>query len=448
MILGFTVKNYKTFKDETSMSFLASSYDKQTLEATHVMEIPRRNLRVLKTAVIYGPNASGKTKLFEAIAFMRNFVIHSSKESQQGQPIPIKPFSLSEQTEKEPSEFEIVFLYDDTIFRYGFEATEKRILSEWLFSKPHTKEVRIFYRDTIKKTLEAHTRLFKKGTLLQKEDMVRENALLLSVAAQFNDAICSSVLRWFTSELAVIAGYREEAYQGYSMMRINQEENHEKMMQLIRNADLSIMNIHSTELKAEDIPDTLPIEVRDRMVHEMNHEDVIYFKETITTHNRYGLEGRITGSVEFSLEDDESHGTQRFFYLSGHILDALETGSTLFIDEFDARMHPSLVKYLFSLFLSPEANTKGAQLIITTHNTTLLQEDILRKDQIWFIDKDRLEAAHLYSLSDFKSEEVRKGENYEKNYLKGKYGAIPYIQDNAPIYTEQCRERVNGIKRD
>ncbi len=140
MILKYSVTNYKVFKKTAHLSFVASNYDKETQETTHVQHITAKNLRVLKTAVVYGANASGKTKLFESLAFFKRFVLESSKESQQGKLIETQPFLLSETTKDQPSEFEIVFLYKDALYRYGFEVTKEKVLSEWLFFKPKSHE--------------------------------------------------------------------------------------------------------------------------------------------------------------------------------------------------------------------------------------------------------------------------------------------------------------------
>lgn len=194
------------------MSFVASNYDKMTLELENVEHVPQRRLRFLRTAVVYGANASGKTKLFESLAFFRKFVLDSSKESQIGEAIPAKPFLLCEATINEPSEFEIIFFHDQAIFRYGFEATRKQVLSEWLFYKSEGREHQIFYRDTIDHTLQTHAKYFKKGNLLRSENLVRDNALMLSVAAQFNDTLCSSVVQWFQHGVAVLSGLGDYDY--------------------------------------------------------------------------------------------------------------------------------------------------------------------------------------------------------------------------------------------
>ncbi|MDT4763147.1 AAA family ATPase, partial [Sphaerochaeta sp. PS] len=232
MILQYSVRNYKVFKDTATISFIASNYDKTTLESENVHSIEEKKLRILTSAVVYGANASGKTKLFESLDFFRRFVINSSKDGQQGKLIETQPFLLSETTEHEPSEFEIVFLHHGAVYRYGFEATKEKVLAEWLFYKPESYEFQVFYRDTVSSTFESHARHFKKGAMLHKENMVRPNALMLSVAAQFNDEICTDVVNWFMHKCKVLSSIREDGYKGYTMKRINQQNCHDTMMNL------------------------------------------------------------------------------------------------------------------------------------------------------------------------------------------------------------------------
>ena len=427
MILEYSVTNYKVFKETAHMSFIASNYDKETREQENVQHIDDKNLRVLKSAVVYGANASGKTKLFESLAFFKRFVLESSKEGQQGQPIDTQPFLLSETTKEKPSEFEIVFLYQKALYRYGFEVTKEKVLAEWLFFKPKSHEYQIFYRDTVAGTLETHAKLFKKGNMLQTENMVRDNALMLSVAAQFNDELCSNVLKWFTSELSILSSIREEGFKGYTMRKNNSKDFHERLMTLMKAADFSIMDIKSKTLSIDEIPEDIPEDLKKVLQSKIQDEHAVLYGECETIHHTYDKFNQIVGETQFSLETDESHGTQKFFFLAGPILDTLEKGKSLFIDEFDTRLHPNLVIKLYSLFNDPAINKNGAQLVITSQNSIFLQSELLRKDQLWFVEKDAFEASHLYSLADFKSEKVRKSENYETNYLKGKYGAIPYL---------------------
>lgn len=427
MILQYKVKNYKVFKDIDTIGFIASNYDKTTCEKENVQFIAEKNLRVLRSGVVYGANAAGKTKLFESLAFFKRFVINSSKEGQQGQIIDIQPFLLSEATEHEPSEFEIIFLLNGAIYRYGFEVTREKVLAEWLFYKPGSHELKIFYRDTVDGTFESHPKHFIKGAMLHKENMVRPNALLLSVAAQFNDAICTDVLNWFVKKCKIISCIQEDGYKGFSLSRFKGQEWHGKIMRLIRGADLSIMDIQSKTLSEKDLLADISPEIRAVLLETILNEKADFSAELVTSHNKYDASNKIIGQTLFSMDEDESPGTKKYFYLLGLVIDTLESGGVLFVDEFDAGLHPNLEVNLFSLFNNPKLNKLGAQFIITAQNSIFLGSEQIRKDQLWFVEKDRFEAVHLYSLAEFNVQKVRVSENFESNYLRGKYGAIPYL---------------------
>ena len=194
MLIQFSVRNFKIFREKAIFSLIASNYDKDVREKENVTAFSDPELRILKSAVIYGANASGKSKFVEAIKFMRNFTIKSSRDSQKGDSIGVESFKLNTDSENDSSEFELIFLLDKEIYRYGFEANSSKIIAEWLYHKPKTKEVEIFYREGQKFTIH---RNFSKGQTLVKEDLVRDNALMLSVAAQINDLIAGKVLGWF-----------------------------------------------------------------------------------------------------------------------------------------------------------------------------------------------------------------------------------------------------------
>jgi AAA15 family ATPase/GTPase len=440
MILEYSVKNYKVFKEEVTISFIASNYDKEN-QKENFLETPDKKLRILKSAVIYGANASGKTKLLESLRTLRHLVINSSKNGQQEEPINVQPFLLSSTTENAPTEFNIIFLDDSAIYRYGCEVTRKQVLSEWLFYKKmeaKTREVQIFYRDTVDGTFEGHQKLFKKGNMLHEQQLVRANALMLSVAAQFNDSICSKIVKWFTNQVAVLSTQKEIEYKGYTMKKLSDKNFHDRIMKLLEVADLSIREVTSKTMGINEIPTGAPKEMKEFLLSKIESEHIPVYTGTITTHYHYDETNRIIGKTDFMMEKDESDGTKKYFYLTGPIINALETGQTLFIDEFDARLHPNLVLKLFALFNNSKINGKGAQLIITAQNSIFLKEGILRKDQLWFIEKDQFEAAHLYALSDFKSTKVRKGENFETSYLKGKYGAVPFLNE---FTAQRCCEK-------
>ena len=235
MLLQFSVKNFRTFKEKATLSLVASNYDKDTRENENIYNDPKFNLRLLKSAVIYGANASGKSKLFEALSFMKYFVVSSSKETQKGDKIDIEPFKLSSETENSPTEFEVIFTHNDVMYRYGFEADKKNVISEWLYYKPKTKEVELFYRDG--DSFETHLRNFSKGKTVIKEGLVRNNALLVSVAAQFNDITSIEVIDWF-KQLKSISGLNESGYRGFTLSKTDDPNQKDNVLNLLKAADL------------------------------------------------------------------------------------------------------------------------------------------------------------------------------------------------------------------
>ncbi len=423
MLIQFSVRNFRTFKEKATLSLIASNYDKDR-EAENILEEANFNLRLLKSAVIYGANASGKSKLMEALNFMRRFAISSSRESQKGDEIDVHPFALNVDTENEPSEFEVIFTYNDVMYRYGFEANKQIIVSEWLYYRPKTKEVELFFRDY--QTIETHARNFTKGAIAVREGMVRDNALLLSLAAQLNDATSIQVIEWFRN-LKIISGIREEGYKGFTMSKTKDPLHKLKMLELLKAADLGIQDIKLEMLNIDELPKDMPKELRDRLIRESKEENTEIFSDIITTHKKYNNDRQFVENSFLSMDDDESSGTQKFFALTGPILDVLENGFSLVVDELDSKLHPNLICKLVSLFNSKELNPKDAQLIFNTHDTNLLSSGLFRRDQIWFTEKNKFGEARLYSLADFKTDEVRKSEPFEENYIRGKYGAIPFL---------------------
>ena len=424
MLIQFSVRNFRTFKEKATLSLIASNYDKKR-EAENIVEDPTFNLRVLKSAVIYGANASGKSKFMEALLFMRSFAIGSSRESQKGDAIKVHPFKLNVESVNEPSEFEVIFTYKNVMYRYGFEADKDKIVSEWFYYKPNTKEVELFFRDN--QNFDVHPRNFTKGAIGVKAGMVRDNALLLSLAAQLNDATAIQAIEWFKN-LRIISGLQEESYQGYTMSKAKDPLLKTKILKLLKGADLGIQDIKLEMLDIDSLPKEMPKELRDKLIKESKDDNTEIFSDIVTTHKQYDSSKRFKDYVDFSMVDDESSGTRKFFALTGPVLDVLENGYTLVVDELDSKLHPNLIGKLVSLFNSKELNPNNAQLIFNSHDTNLLSSGLFRRDQIWFIEKDKFGEARLYSLADFKTDEVRKTDPFEENYINGKYGAIPYLE--------------------
>jgi len=422
MLIEFSVANVLSFKDRVTFSMVASNDD--ALQESNVFEWGKR--RLVKSAVVYGANASGKSNLLNAMGFMRHVVLSSSKDTQANEEINVGAFKLSTECEGMPSFFEIVFIQNGDTYRYGFEADRKRIHSEWLFTVPKTKEAELFVRKG--KKIKVNLTRFKEGRDLEAK--TRENALFLSVCAQFNGEISKELLLWFKN-FRFVHGLRDYAYLGVTVDKLKTPEQKRRLMEITRIADLCIDDIEGSKekLTIEKLPKDMPEEVKRDIVKQDITE-----VELKTTHQKFGKDNEKVDTVIFDLEENESGGTQKFLNMAGPLLDTLETGSILVIDELDARLHPLLTRLVVTLFNS-QANNKNAQLIFASHDTTSLNNKLFRRDQIWFTEKNPYGVTSLYSLIELRG--VRKEVSFGKDYILGKYGAIPFIGDPKWLFCEE-----------
>ncbi|MGE4170784.1 MAG: ATP/GTP-binding protein [Candidatus Margulisiibacteriota bacterium] len=420
MLVEFKLKNALSFKNEVVLSMVPAAIT----ENEDNLLTEKKGLKLLKSAVIYGANSSGKSNLFKALKFMRGFVINSSKDTQAGEPIPIEPFKLVASTEDEPSSFEIVFIQDDILFRYGFSVNPKQVTAEWLFYKPNTREIELFNREN--HTINIHPTLFKEGQGLNNKDSekprTRDNALFLSVVAQFDGELSKKVIAWFRN-LRIISGLNDNNYMDFSVERLKDSiPNREKTVALLKSVGLNI-----DALRVVSLPEDIKTAILEKMPPFI--KKVTGTEQLFVQKKKYNDQGIENGSVIWSISQ-ESEGTQKLIGLSGPIFDTLENNRVLVIDEFDTRLHPLMTKALISLFHSSKANPDKAQFVFSTHDTNLLSGELFRRDQIWFTEKDPVDSTDLYSLVAYKlddNQKVRKDADYKKNYIAGRYGAIPYI---------------------
>ncbi|OIN89246.1 MAG: abortive infection protein [Anaerolineae bacterium CG03_land_8_20_14_0_80_58_20] len=424
MLIEFSVGNFRSFKDRVTLSFVAantSARDPKTNKNNTI--IVNDKLTLLTSLAVYGANASGKSNIVMALNFMRRLVLSSAKESQSGEPLAVEPFRLSTETENQPSFFEIVFLLNDTQYRYGFEVNRNRVVSEWLFSVPSLKEATLFVREENK--IEPSARFFREGKGL--DEKTRPNALFLSVVSQFNGEISQSILKWFR-RMGVVSGLDDMLYRAFTIRQVIEGKHKNEIIQLVKNLDLGISDIEGIKLDKTQValPPNMPEELRAVLVNNLGDQDWLTVQ---TKHPKLDAKGLQVDLVLFDMDQNESHGTQKAFYLAGPIIDALSQGKVLIIDEIEARLHPLLTRELIGLFNSLETNPQRAQLIFTTHDTNLLSNKMFRRDQIWFLEKDNFNASHLYSLAEIKIEsgKVRNDAAFEDDYLKGRYGAIPFL---------------------
>ncbi|MDB9538714.1 ATP-binding protein [Anabaenopsis arnoldii] len=396
---------------------------KDTKTDEHNTFVVDDQLTLLKSAAIYGANASGKSNLAKAINFMKWFMINSSKETQSTEPINVEPFALSTETETQPSLFEIVFILDNKTYRYGFEATQKNIVSEWLFYVHKKRQTRLFERK------DQHFNISKNFQGEDIQSKTRENALFISVAAQFNVEIAKKILDWLTTKIQIISGLN--SYLSYTVKFLEPgHDNREEIIQLIKNLDLGIRDIRVTEREVTLNPLLIPEE----LLKEVKSATVKATSRTIMTiHQKFDHQGNFISLESFDLDNQESEGTKKIFSIAGPLIHTLKKGNTLIFDEFDARLHPLMSKAIVEMFNSQASNYKNAQLIFMTHNTNLLNNKLFRRDQIWFTEKNKYGATDLYSLVEYK---IRNDASFESDYIKGKYGAIPFIGNLSQIWDD------------
>ncbi|RQW07059.1 ATP-binding protein [candidate division KSB1 bacterium] len=427
MLIEFSVGNYRSFWSTVTLSMQAAklrSGDK-TVDANSVFEM--NGLRLLRSAAIYGANASGKSNLVRAMAFMRRFVLQSSKESQSGEPIEVERFRLNTAAGESPAYFQIIFDLDGRRYRYGFELDNQRVRTEWLY-RTVQREVRLFIREGDQYNISG---AFKEGQGLQER--TRPNALFLSVAAQFNASLAIALLEWFRTKFNTISGLNDDTYGGFTLNRFEADTTfRDRVLGFVRQADLGIsdIRIETRPISESHIPDEVRLVIeeitkrREKQSNGRSLDSNIQIHHVTTSHPVFDQDHHAAGSEIFDMGDQESEGTQKIFLLSGPLLDTLDNGTVLVIDEMEARLHPLITRTIISLFNSLQTNPHNAQLVFVTHDTGLLNSRFFRRDQIWFAEKDRYGATDLYSLAEL---QVRNDASFDKDYIAGKYGAVPFI---------------------
>ena len=416
MLLQFSVENYLSFKEQAVLSLIPAA-DKE-----HLNNITSRgDFKGLNTIAIYGANASGKSNLFKAVTVALN-MIRNSANTQVDQLLPVVPFKLDDESKDKPSAFEFQFIADDgKKYIYGFSAFPDRIVEEYLYCYNTNRPTKVFDRT------ETDSYTFSSTTKKELDPIVRfttKNRLFISSATLLNAESTRRAYEWLSKGIDTYMNVQELEGHAFAYYKAdygnNSKANIEFTKELFKAADISISDIsynyHKFSELAPDVPNIKinnePVFSEDTVMHEVKTEHIVTDENGDV--KRYSL----------SLAE-ESLGTTMLFFYGPFIKETLDKGKVLFIDEIDKSLHPFIVSYLISLFSS--SRNKGAQLIVTTHDTSQLSLERFRRDQIYFTEKNpRTGASDLYSLDDFKKP-VRKDENIRKKYLQGRYGAIPYV---------------------
>lgn len=410
MLLMFKVKNYTSFKNEAILDMRATAY---VQHPTHVMQVNDK-LGLLKTTALYGANASGKSNLISAMFFFEQYIFSqfiNKNENQDfesnkiGVKMKLEPFSLSNET-NDASEFDIIFLHNNKQIQYGFECTSKEVLTEWLY----INDKKVFERTGIELSFGS-----KYQKMLGAYKKLPAERLYIAVLEYFLDeegkkVILDDFISFFNKEYNVFTEILFEStvkglagMVGLSKKLVSNKGYRNKVEQYLRLVDVGIKRL---DVQTETI--------FDERTGKKKKEKVIR-----TVHDIYDETGNVVGEKLFDLHQ-ESTGTLRFLAYIQNAIEMISKGGVFIVDEMSARLHPLLTKLIVDIFCSSQ-NTK-AQLIFTTHDISLLNNNQFRRDEVVFIDKNERGESSLYALSDLK---VREDATFNKDYLQGKYGAIP-----------------------
>ena len=420
MLLSFTVGNFRSFKESKTFSMKAASIQEHK---DFVRE--SNNAKLLPVAAVYGANSSGKSNLLSALKTMKN-VLLSSVKTNPTEKLKTDTFKLDEEYTQKPTLFDVVFSTNGTTYRYGFEYTETSITGEWLYTVNNDREKNLFIRNSEGIGV---TKDFPEGK--DKEEATAENRLFLSLVAQLNGKTSLAVMKWF-EDLRIISGVYDSSFKDYSFKYLFADNPQSQLAQTFVNSmDLGFTSLRKDESKEKeyDLSNTNNKNILDRVFEKyMLNWPALKIQ---TGHKVLLKDGSFTEAF-FPNDDMESEGTKKIINMSGPIVDSIINGGIIVVDEFDAKLHHLLTKKIIDIFNSPKTNPYNAQLIFATHDTNLLSNKIFRRDQIWFAEKNREdESTDIYPLSEIKEQngdKIRNDRIYEKDYINGKYGAIPYLR--------------------
>lgn len=413
MLIQFNFKNFKSFREETTLDLSAA---RMTEFSDRVVTIG--NEKILPVAAIYGANASGKSNIYSAFEYMSEYVVNSFKygdEEEKFEEYRPTPFLFDSISSDAESSFEVYFTVTgdkaEKIYNYGFCVDREGITEEWLNVKAKTarKYSTVFYRNTVENELDLSG--FPKNSRNNIQVALEKQVLIVSLGAKLKISECKIIRDWFL--INEFADFGDIFTNFYLSRRLPRRFVEDKEVQNRVIEYLSSFDEHIKDFKIEKIP-----------YDEENKRDA--YKINVL-HKM--IDSNDMAEIPLSME---SAGTLKMFSLYPELQKVLERGSVFFIDELNARLHPLLVRNFVITFLNPEINKNHAQLIFTTHDTWQLSNQLLRRDEIWFVEKNSQQISTLYSLADFVDEDgsrIRKDESYEKNYLIGKYGAIPTLKN-------------------
>lgn len=418
MLIEFTVKNYRSFRDETTLSMEATGAS--TLKS---VLIPYGGMRILPGAAIYGKNGGGKSNVIRAFWLAVQFIRNAQKTQHEKAAIPVVPFALNDYSASEPTEFSFVYTLDGIRYWYAFSATKEKVYAESLYHAPKGQKALVFAREG-----QEFTFTEEKARRKLISQVVAENQLFFSVACTMNDVACSKAMTWFREKIYFSRDYSDIPRQ---LLEYSNDSNMLKAISdYAKAADVGIedvrFEIDGKQIYAEDASsEKVRIELMQFIcsLSEASNDFETHLK-AVAVHQGVNKAG---GSSIYTMGlADESDGTRKLMAIAPAIESVLSKGGLLLVDGIESGLHPAFVEFIVAKFQSKKTNPYGAQIVFTTHDTELLNIELLRKDQLYFVDKNNDDGvSELYSISGFST---RTTENVHKGYLLGKYGTIPNVE--------------------
>ena len=418
MLIQFSVTNFLSFRDETVLSL---STNKDNSHSENLLSF--KNERILPSVAIYGANAAGKSNLHKALT-AAIIMIRNSNNLQVDQPLMVTPFLLDSKSRFDKTKFDFIYTYNDVKYEYGFVLDSNHVWEEYLYEYKSSKPSLIFERSEINK-YKFTTKT--KSQLSQIVDKNTSNKLFLATATSWNSDLTRDAYMWFAT---MIDTYDSQNLEDLMYTEFDRHQNNNDsslntfMLHLLQKEDINISNFNYESIKREvnQLPFELPPELQGLMNPIPSAKKVLEQRRIVTSHQVVENGEKKEYPLNYF---DESNGTKRLFTYGPVLKNALENGRTIIIDEIDNALHPAMTKSLIEMFQNPNINKNNAQLIFNTHEISLLDLNLFRRDQIYFVEKNnKTGVSDLYSLDEFSP---RKSENIQKGYLQGRYGAMPFV---------------------
>ncbi|WP_183142195.1 ATP/GTP-binding protein [Pseudomonas cichorii] len=431
MLVQYRVQNFLSFNNEQTLSMLASTSTKENHHRSNVVDVNALGIgSLVKSVAIFGANASGKSNLFRSLAVFKHLVL-GALTSISSERIGFSiPFILKENYYDVPTEFEVTFLKEDKLYRYGIALDDGIIVEEWLYWTSESRETMLFHRE--KQEVKINQRSFPEARLFVSKvldtfhvEKTKPTVPFISVLSSFDGEKSNQVVEWFRN-FYVLSGISDDGYKGFTTSLFQKDPEFKTWALDV----LKSVQIHDVEIVEEEAKTSVPF------LAGANVSIAASGMEAPIKGKKINIVKASAGGDHYEVPFDlESEGTKKLFYLLGPWYNSIKNKEVLFIDEFDSKFHTLLSEFIIKLY--HEKNTQGSQLLLTCHDTNLLDKKIFRRDQIWFVEKNAEQESELFSLLEYKEHYTRKGDSYSKDYLAGKYGAIPLFS-TSQLLDEVC----------